>query len=116
MLNMTKGLRNMLKWCFWATLRGLYRKNAKEELLQKCVSVEEGKKILKEIHASTCGNHTTSRTLVSKAFWAGFYWPLAITDAEAHVRRCENYQFFAKQIYVPIQALQMILASWPFAC
>jgi len=28
----------------------LYRKNAKEEQLQKCVSMEEGKKILKEIH------------------------------------------------------------------
>ena len=46
----------------------LYRKNAKGELLQKCVSVEEDEKILKEIHAGTCGNHTASRTLVSKAF------------------------------------------------
>ena len=45
-----------------------YRKNAKEELLQKCASVEEGEKILKEIHAGTCGNHTASRTLVGKAF------------------------------------------------
>ena len=46
----------------------LYRKNAKGELLQKCISVEEGEKILKEIHAGTCGNHTASRTLVGKAF------------------------------------------------
>jgi len=46
----------------------LYCKNAKEELLQKCVSMEEGKKILKEIHVGTCGNHTASRTLVGKAF------------------------------------------------
>jgi len=46
----------------------LYRKNAKEELLQKCVYVEEGKKILKEIHAGTCGNHAASRTLVGKDF------------------------------------------------
>ena len=46
----------------------LYRKNAKGELLQKCVSVEEGEKILKEIHASTCDNHTAFRTLVDKAF------------------------------------------------
>jgi hypothetical protein len=43
-------------------------KNAKEELLQKCVSKEEGGKILKEIHAGTCGNHAATRTLVSKAF------------------------------------------------
>ena len=30
----------------------LYHKNAKGELLQKCVSVEEGEKILNEIHAA----------------------------------------------------------------
>ena len=46
----------------------LYRKNTKGELLQKCVSMEEGKNILKEIHAGTCGNHAASRTLVEKAF------------------------------------------------
>ena len=46
----------------------LMRKNAKEELLQKCVSTEEGKEILKDIHEGTCGNHAASRTLVGKAF------------------------------------------------
>jgi hypothetical protein len=44
------------------------RTNTKEELLQKCVSQEQGVKILEEIHASTCGNHVASRTLVGKAF------------------------------------------------
>jgi hypothetical protein len=67
----------------------LMHKNAKEELLQKCVSKEEGEKILKEFHSSTCGNHATSRTLVGKAFRAGFYWPSA-ANAEALVHRCEN--------------------------
>jgi hypothetical protein len=46
----------------------LMRKNANEELLQKCVSQEHGLKILEEIHAVTCGNHAASRTLVGKAF------------------------------------------------
>jgi hypothetical protein len=51
----------------------LMRKNTKEEWLQKCVSQEEGVKILEEIHAGTCGNHAASQTLVGKAFRAGFY-------------------------------------------
>jgi hypothetical protein len=42
----------------------LYHKNAKGELLQKCISVEEGEEILKEIRAGTGGNHAASRTLV----------------------------------------------------
>ena len=46
----------------------LYHKNAKGELFQKCVSMEDGKKILKEIHGGTCGNHAASRTPVGKAF------------------------------------------------
>jgi hypothetical protein len=86
-------------------------KNAKKELLQKCISKEEGEKILLDIHADTCGNHVVSRTLVDKVFRAGFYWPSAIADAEALVRRCEGCQFFAKQIHVLAKALQTIPAS-----
>ena len=78
--------------------------------------MEEGVKILNEIHAGTCSNHATSRTLVRKAFQASLYWPSAIADVEALVPRCENCQFFAKQIHVLAQVLQMIPASWPFAC
>jgi hypothetical protein len=65
-------------------------------LLQKCISQDEGVKILEEIHASTCGNHAASWTLVGKAFRAGFYWPSVVTDAEKLVRHCEGCQFFAK--------------------
>jgi hypothetical protein len=34
----------------------------------KCISPEEGKQILDEIHSSCCGNHAASRTLVGKVF------------------------------------------------
>ena len=78
--------------------------------------MEEGEKILKEIHADTCSNHAASRTLVGKAFRAGFYWPSTFADAEAFVCQCENCQFFAKQIHITAQALQTISASWPFTC
>ena len=87
------------------------RKSAKEGILQKCITQEEEVKLLPEIHSGSYGNHTASRTLVSKAFRAGFYWPTAFTDAEDLIRRCEGCQFFAKQIHVPAQELQTILAS-----
>ena len=47
----------------------LMRKNAKEELLQKCIS-QDGVALLQEIHVGSYGNHATSRSLVSKAFQA----------------------------------------------
>jgi hypothetical protein len=46
----------------------LYRRGASSRVLMKCVPRQEGKNILEEIHMGVCGNHASSRTLVSKAF------------------------------------------------
>jgi hypothetical protein len=46
----------------------LYRRGASSGVLMKCVPRKEGKDILEEIHKGVCGNHASSRTLVSKAF------------------------------------------------
>ena len=94
----------------------LWRKNAKEEILMKCITQEDGEHLLDQIHSGSCGNHAASRTLVGKAFRAGFYWPSAVSDAEKLVRHCEGCQFFAKRIHVPAHEIQTIPASWPFAC
>jgi hypothetical protein len=56
----------------------------------KCVSREEGKDILEEIHKGVCCNLVSSRTLISKAFPRAFYWPTALGDAEELVRRCQG--------------------------
>jgi hypothetical protein len=71
---------------------------------------------LEEIHKGVCGNHASSRTLVSKAFRRAFYWPTALGDAEELVRRCQGCQYFAKQQHVPAYKLFTILPTWPFAC
>jgi hypothetical protein len=46
----------------------LYRRAASSRVLLKCISREEGKEILDEIHSGCCSNHATSRTLVGKNF------------------------------------------------
>ena len=79
----------------------LWRKNAKEEILMKCITQEDGERLLDQIHSSSCGNHAASRTLIGKAFRAGFYWPSAVADVEKLVHHCEGCQFFTKRIHVP---------------
>jgi hypothetical protein len=37
---------------------------------------------MKEIHGGMCGSHITMRALAGKAFRQGFYWTMAIRDAE----------------------------------
>ena len=38
-----------------------------------CVSREQGKELLANIHGGDCGHHSSSRTLIDKAFRSGFY-------------------------------------------
>jgi hypothetical protein len=51
-------------------------------LLQRCVTPQEGKVILKDIQAGVCGHHASSRAIAAKAFRARFYWLIAIEDAK----------------------------------
>jgi ribonuclease HI len=91
----------------------LYRRGA-NGILMRCITQEEGRDLLTEIHGGECGSHSSSRTLVSKAFRHGFYWPTALQDAAEMVKSCKACQFHTKQIHTPAQALQMIPPSWPF--
>jgi hypothetical protein len=94
----------------------LMHKNAKEEVLIKCITQEAGIQLLYEIHNGTCGNHAASQTLVGKTLRAGFYWPSVVADEEKLVRPCDGCQFFTKSIRVPAHEIQTIPSSWPFAC
>jgi hypothetical protein len=51
----------------------LYRRVASSGVLLKCITREEGKEIIEEIHSGCYGNHKASRTLVGKTFHTGFY-------------------------------------------
>ena len=43
---------------------------------QRCISPEEGRQILEEIHSGMCGHHASSRALVAKAFDQGSSGPM----------------------------------------
>ena len=73
----------------YAVVEGdLYRRGA-NGILMLCITQEEGDKLLAEIHGGECGSHSSSRTLVGKAFRHGFYWPKALQDAAELVRSCK---------------------------
>ncbi|XP_048555066.1 uncharacterized protein LOC125536035 [Triticum urartu] len=58
----------------------IYRRRPNDVLLW-CTSKEQGRKLLADIHDGDCGHHSSSRTLVVKAFRSGFYWPTTLIDA-----------------------------------
>ena len=65
----------------YAVVEGdLYRHGA-NNILMRCITQEEGREMLAEIHGGECGSLSSSRTLVGKAFRHGFYWVTALQDA-----------------------------------
>jgi len=82
---------------------------------QRCVSPEEGREILCEIHEGDCGHHAGSKSLVAKDFLHGFYWLTAHADIENLVSKCDGFHKFSRQAHLPTEELRMIPITWPFA-
>ncbi|XP_050238331.1 uncharacterized protein LOC126687817 [Mercurialis annua] len=64
----------------------------------KCISLEEGSYVLREIHEGECGAHEGAVTLYRKAMLQGFYWPMMKKDAEEMVKKCDKCQKFGSLI------------------
>src|ERR1043165_5154986 len=90
---------------FTVIKRQLYKRSI-SQILEKCIDEKDGKALLLEIHEGTYGHHASSRVLVSKAFRAGFYWPIAMKNAEDIVRRCVTRQKFANRPHAPASELK----------
>ena len=53
-------------------INGELYKRSISGVLHRCIDPEDGKAVLLDIHAGTCGHHASSQALVAKAFRAGF--------------------------------------------
>jgi hypothetical protein len=49
-------------------INGELYKRSTTGVLQRCIALEDGIALLRDIHEGTCGHHASSRTLVGKAF------------------------------------------------
>jgi ribonuclease HI len=54
-------------------IEGKLYKRGTAGILMRCILGDQGRELLREIHAGTCGHHAGLRTLVGKAFQQGFY-------------------------------------------
>jgi hypothetical protein len=73
----------------YAVVNGeLYKSGVKEPWL-RCITIEKGLELLKEIHSGFCGAHIGTRALEGKTIKQGFYWPTINIDAITLVWECE---------------------------
>jgi hypothetical protein len=85
----------------------LYRQGA-NGMMMKCISREEGIELLEDVHKGVCGSHSSWRSIISKAFRHGFYWPTAKDDAMEVMKKCRDCQFFQKHTMKCVNPLRPI--------
>ena len=80
----------------------------------KCISGEETKYVLREVHEGICGNHIGARALAGKVLRQGYYWPTILKDATDLVKKCKIFKEHAKISRLPSEPLTSITSPWPF--
>jgi hypothetical protein len=85
--------RQIARWAksfvIFGDSRELYRCSP-TGVLQRCITNEEGRNLLNDLHSGACGHHAAPRTLVGNAFRQGFYWPTAVSNTVKLVRSCKG--------------------------
>ncbi|XP_027083501.2 uncharacterized protein [Coffea arabica] len=111
----TEARRLQLRAAKYAYAEGtLYRRSCLSPWL-KCVTLEEGDYVLREVHEDLCATHVGSWVLAKKCLLLGYYWPSVFQDAAALVQRCRACQEHAPLRHQPARKMVPIHSPWPFA-
>jgi hypothetical protein len=66
----------------------LYRQGV-NGMTRKCISKDEGSRLLQDIHNGVCGAHSSWHSIVGKAFRHRFYWLIAKDDVMEIITKCK---------------------------
>jgi len=61
-----------------------------DNLLRRCVTMEEAQSILWHCYSSPYGGHHSGDRTTAKVLQAGFFWPSIFKDTHDHVHRCDK--------------------------
>jgi len=100
----------------WFVIIGedLYKRGFTAPLL-KCLSADEAKYVMNEVHNGICGMHTGRRTMKARILRAGYFWPTMEQDCESMIRKCEGCQAHGNDVKRTPTELHSLTAPWPFA-
>jgi len=80
-------------------------------LLRRCVSLDEAKRTIWQCHNSTYGGHFNGEKTVAKIHQSCFFWPLLFKDTHALVQICDMCQRIggiSRRHEMPLQNIQEI--------
>ncbi|XP_012853632.1 PREDICTED: uncharacterized protein LOC105973157 [Erythranthe guttata] len=80
----------------------------------RCLSIQEGQYVLREIHEGCCGDHVGGRALITRVLRSRYFWPTMRKDAMQFVQKCDKCQKHGPLIHVPGEDMTIITAPHPF--
>lgn len=85
-----------------------------DEVLLKCLNEDQAWLAKGEVHDGLCGTHQSVHKVKWMLRWAGFYWPMMMTDCFRFCKGCEACQKI-KDIQSALAAMfNPIIKPWPF--
>jgi hypothetical protein len=91
----------------------LFRRSIEGSLL-RCLSEEEAKVAMGEVHEGLCGTHQSAHKMCWTMKRVGVYWTTMLTDCFKYHKGCEACQKFGVVQAVPASVLHPIIKHCPF--
>ena len=83
-------------------------------VLLKCLSDDEAKSLMGEIHERVCGAHQSAFKMKWMIRRNGYYWPTILEDCFKYFKGCQGCQEFGNVQRAPASAMNPIIKPWPF--
>lgn len=83
-------------------------------VLLKCLSKEESKIVMGEVHEGVCGAHQSAYKMKWVITRNGYFWPTMLEDCFKYFKGCQDCQRFGNIQRVPASAMNPIIKPWPF--
>nr|AAM74447.1 Putative retroelement [Oryza sativa Japonica Group] len=83
-------------------------------VLLKCLSADQAKVAIGEVHEGICGTHQSAHKIKWLLRRAGYFWPTMLEDCFKYYKGCQDCQKFGAIQRAPASAMNPIIKPWPF--
>nr|CAE02546.1 OSJNBb0069N01.11 [Oryza sativa Japonica Group] len=83
-------------------------------VLLKCLSANQAKVAIGEVHEGICGAHQSAHKMKWLLRRAGYFWPTMLEDCFKYYKGCQNCQKFGAIQRAPVSTMNPIIKPWPF--
>ena len=83
-------------------------------VLLKCLSQEEARVLMGEVHEGICGAHQSAYKMKWVIRRSGYFWPTILEDYFEYYKGCQDCQCFGNVQKSPASAMNPIIKPWPF--